>query len=89
MIHLYHTERIQLGSGFVVEFEYDCAVDHDNKDFPVTAKMTKGTVYRFGRVGGPWEDYPRFWGCTKDHDWAGFEGRVLESATNNQLKKAA
>ena len=88
MTHCYHIERIQLGSGFVVEFEYACTVDHANKDFPVTARMTSGTVYHYGKRAGTWEEHPRFWGTTVGHDWTGFESRVIETA-NAQLKQAA
>jgi len=89
MVQVGYIERIQLSSGYVVEFEYDCTVDHDNEDFPVTARMTSGTVYHYGKRAGTWEEFPRFWKSTKGHDWAGFENRVIESATANQYKTAA
>lgn len=80
LVQISHTERIQLGSGFVVAFEYDCTVDMDNKDFPVTAKMTAGTVFQYGDRFGTWDECPRFWRSTGGHDWSGFESRVIETA---------
>lgn len=87
MVSFTHTEKITLGIGLVVKFEYDCTVDLSNEHFPVTAKMTSGMVYHNNKKIGKWENLERFWGKTKNHDWAGFEARVI--ATSNQLKQAA
>lgn len=84
MVHISHTERIQLGCGFIAEFQYDCTVDRENKDFPVTAKNTSAIVLQYGKRVGTWEEYPRFWAASKDHDWAGFENRVIETANASQ-----
>lgn len=87
MVSFTHTEKITLGIGLVLKFEYDCIVDLSNEHFPVTARMTSGMVYYKKKKIGKWENHPRLWGKTKHHDWAGFEARVI--ATSNQLKQAA
>jgi len=89
MVQISHTEHIVFPGGIEVEFFYDCTVDFNDQDNPVTAKCTGDQVYYDGAKVCKWENVPGLWKMVKQYgDWAGFEGRVIETATA-QFKQAA